>query len=137
MEKNKKVADQEMDLNFEAALENYLKEDFGDLDEGTIVPGTVVKIGKDHVLVDVNFKSEGQIPVSEFLDSEGKLTVAVGDKVDVFVSNKDENEGTIHLSRDKAKRMQLFDTLEAVQEKDGTIKGRISRRIKGGYTVDL
>lgn len=137
MEKNKKVADQEMDLNFEDALENYLKDDFGDLDEGTIVPGTVVKIGKDHVLVDVNFKSEGQIAVSEFLDSEGKITVAVGDKVDVFVSNKDENEGTIHLSRDKAKRMQLFDRLEDSQENNGTVTGRIVRRIKGGYTVDL
>ncbi len=137
MEKTKKVADQEMDLNFEDALENYLKDDFGDLDEGTIVPGTVVKIGKDSVLVDVNFKSEGQIPVSEFLDAEGKLTVAVGDKVDVYVSNKDENEGTIHLSRDKAKRMQLFDRLEDCQENNGTVKGRIVRRIKGGYTVDL
>jgi small subunit ribosomal protein S1 len=66
MEKTKKGLDQEMDLNFEDALEDYLKSDFGDLDEGTIVPGTIVKIGKDHVLVDVNFKSEGQIAVSEF-----------------------------------------------------------------------
>jgi small subunit ribosomal protein S1 len=137
MEKNKKDDEMEMDLNFEAALENYLKEDFGDLDEGTIVPGTVVKISKEHVLVDVNFKSEGQIAISEFLDSEGKLTVAVGDKVDVFVSNKDESEGTIHLSRDKAKRMQLFDRLEDSQENNGTVTGRIVRRIKGGYTVDL
>ncbi|OIO02125.1 MAG: 30S ribosomal protein S1 [Desulfovibrionaceae bacterium CG1_02_65_16] len=137
MEKTKKDAEQEMDLNFEDALENYLKDDFGDLDEGTIVPGTVVKISKDHVLVDVNFKSEGQIAISEFLDAEGNLTVAVGDKVDVFVSNKDENEGTIHLSRDKAKRMQLFDRLEDSQENNGTVTGRIIRRIKGGYTVDL
>ena len=127
----------EMDMNFEAELENYLKADFGDLDEGTIVPGSVVKVDRDHVLVDVNFKSEGQIPLSEFMDSEGNVTVAVGDKVDVFVSNKDESEGTIHLSRDKAKRMKLFDTLEDVQEKDGTTRGRIVRRIKGGYTVDL
>ena len=136
MEK-KSEATPEMDVNFAAELENYLKADFGDLDEGTIVPGQVVKVDKDHVLVDVNFKSEGQIPLSEFTDSEGNVTVSVGDKVDVFVSNKDESEGTIHLSRDKAKRMKLFDTLEDVQEKDGTTKGRIVRRIKGGYTVDL
>ncbi len=136
MEKTKNV-DQEMDLNFEDALENYLKADFGDLDEGTIVPGTIVKIGKEHVLVDVNFKSEGQIPMAEFLDLEGNLTVKVGDTVDVFVSNKDESEGTIHLSRDKAKRMQLFDRLEDSQEKNGTVTGKIIRRIKGGYTVDL
>ena len=82
MEKTKKGAEQEMDLNFEDALEDYLKSDFGDLDEGTIVPGTVVKIGKDHVLIDVNFKSEGQIAVSEFLDAEGNMTVAVGDTVE-------------------------------------------------------
>ncbi len=136
MEKNKNE-EMEMDLNFEAALEDYLKADFGDLDEGTIVPGTIVKIGKDHVLVDVNFKSEGQIAVSEFMDLEGNLTIKVGDTVDVFVSNKDENEGTIHLSRDKAKRMQLFDRLEDSQEKNGTVTGKIIRRIKGGYTVDL
>ncbi|MGE4552236.1 MAG: 30S ribosomal protein S1 [Desulfovibrionaceae bacterium] len=139
MEETKKPASPESaeEMNFAAALENYLSPEFGDLDEGSIVPGEVVRIGKDHVLVDVNFKSEGQIPVAEFLDSEGNMTVKVGDRVDVFVSNKDESEGTIHLSRDKAKRMKLFDRLEAVEEKESTTKGRIVRRIKGGYTVDL
>ena len=127
----------EMEMNFEAALEDYLNADFGDLEEGSIVSGEVVKIDKDHVLIDVNFKSEGQIPVAEFQNAEGELTVNVGDKVDVFVANKDESEGTIHLSRDKAKRMQLFDKLEDVQEQDGVTTGRIVRRIKGGYTVDL
>ncbi|MGE4504153.1 MAG: 30S ribosomal protein S1 [Desulfovibrionaceae bacterium] len=127
----------EMEMNFEQALEDYLNDEFGTLDEGSIVLGEVVKVEKDHVLVDVNFKSEGQIPVAEFLDSEGNVTVCVGDKVDVFVARKDESEGTIHLSRDKAKRMQLFDRLEEIMEKDDVVKGRIVRRIKGGYTVDL
>ncbi|KAB1439022.1 30S ribosomal protein S1 [Pseudodesulfovibrio senegalensis] len=127
----------DMEMNFEAALEDYLNSDFGDLDEGTIIAGEVVKVGKDHVLVDVNFKSEGQIPASEFLDAEGNMEVAEGDKVDVFVVNKDEAEGTIYLSRERAKRMQLFDKLEEVQEQDGVVPGRIIRRIKGGYTVDL
>ncbi|MEF2144558.1 MAG: 30S ribosomal protein S1 [Desulfovibrionaceae bacterium] len=127
----------EMEMSFEKALEDYLSPEFGDLEEGSIISGEVVKIGKEHILVDVNFKSEGQIPVEEFLDADGNVTVAVGDKVDVFVASKDESEGTIHLSREKAKRMQLFDRLEDVQEKDGIIKGRIMRRIKGGYTVDL
>ncbi|WP_147818993.1 30S ribosomal protein S1 [Salidesulfovibrio onnuriiensis] len=131
------VESQEMEMSFEAALEDYLNSDFGDLDEGTIISGEVVKVGKDHVLVDVNFKSEGQIPVSEFADAEGAVSVQVGDKVDVFVVNKDEAEGTIHLSRERAKRMQLFDKLEAFQEEDGVVTGRIIRRIKGGYTVDL
>jgi len=136
MENNENM-NAEMEMDFEAALEDYLNADFGNLDEGSIVAGEVVKVDKDFVLIDVNFKSEGQIAVSEFLDADGEVTVAVGDKVDVFVANKNENEGTIHLSRDKAKRMQLFDKLEEVQEKEGVVEGRIIRRIKGGYTVDL
>jgi small subunit ribosomal protein S1 len=136
-QKNDVSAAPEMEMNFEQALEDYLNDEFGTLDEGSIVLGEVVKVEKDHVLVDVNFKSEGQIPVAEFLDSEGNVTVCVGDKVDVFVARKDESEGTIHLSRDKAKRMQLFDRLEEIMEKDDVVKGRIVRRIKGGYTVDL
>ncbi|XPV76048.1 MAG: 30S ribosomal protein S1 [Desulfovibrio sp.] len=127
----------EMEMDFGAVLEDYLSSDFGELEEGSIVSGEVVKIDKDYILVDVNFKSEGQIPAGEFKDAEGEVLVAVGDKVDVYVVNKDESEGTITLSRDKAKRMQLFDKLETVQEDDKVVTGRIIRRIKGGYTVDL
>lgn len=125
------------EFNFESALEDYLSTDFGDLEEGTIVKGEIVRVDDDNVLVDVNFKSEGQIPTAEFRDAEGNLVVKVGDRVDVFVARKNEQEGTITLSFEKAKRMQLFDQLEEVQEKNGVIKGRIMRRIKGGYTVDL
>ncbi|MFK4763871.1 30S ribosomal protein S1 [Desulfobaculum sp. SPO524] len=126
------------EVSFEDALEQYLPiADCGDLGEGSIVPGEVVKVDEDNVLVDVNFKSEGQIPTSEFLDADGTVTVSVGEKVDVYVVRKNESEGTIILSREKAKRMQLFDTIEEIQEKNDTIKGRIIRRIKGGYTVDL
>ena len=123
------------EFNFESALEDYLSTDFGDLEEGTIVKGEIVRVDDDNVLVDVNFKSEGQIPTAEFRDAEGNLVVKVGDRVDVFVARKNEQEGTITLSFEKAKRMQLFDQLEDVQEKNGVIKGRIMRRIKGGYTV--
>ncbi|GFM36721.1 30S ribosomal protein S1 [Desulfovibrio psychrotolerans] len=125
------------DISFEAALEDYLSSDFGDLDEGSIVKGEVVRVSGDYILVDVNFKSEGQIPAAEFVGPDGTVTIKVGDKVDVFVVRKNEMDGTITLSFDKAKRMQLFDQLEEVQEKETTIKGRIMRRIKGGYTVDL
>ncbi|MDR1124573.1 MAG: 30S ribosomal protein S1 [Deltaproteobacteria bacterium] len=125
------------EMNFESALENYLNPDFGDLEEGSIVKGEVVRIDPDNVLVDVNFKSEGQIPASEFIDSSGNLAVKVGDKVDVFVVRKNEQEGSIILSYERAKRLQVFDQLEAVLEQNGVCKGRILRRIKGGYTVDL
>lgn len=126
------------DICFEKALEDYLPiADCGELGEGSIVQGEVVRIGDTHVLVDVNFKSEGQIPVDEFRDAEGTITVGVGERVDVYVVRKNEADGTIVLSRERAKRMKLFDDIEKIQEGDDVIKGRIVRRIKGGYTVDL
>lgn len=125
------------EINFESALENYLNPDFGDLEEGSITKGEIVRVDDDTVLVDVNFKSEGQIPAAEFRDPAGNMTVKVGDKVDVYVVRKNENDGTITLSFEKAKRMQVFDQLEAVQETNKVIKGHIVRRIKGGYTVDI
>ncbi|MBU4193089.1 MAG: S1 RNA-binding domain-containing protein, partial [Proteobacteria bacterium] len=125
MEKtNEAIESPEMEMNFADALDEYLNSDFGDLDEGTIVSGEIVKIDKDYVLVDVNFKSEGQIPASEFTDSDGTVNVQIGERVDVFVARKNEAEGTIYLSRDKAKRMQLFDKLEELMEKDGEVIGR-------------
>lgn len=127
----------EMDVNFAEELENYLNADFGDVQEGGIVSGEVVRVGEDHVLVDVNFKSEGQIPIKEFLDSEGNITVSEGDKVDVFVARKDEEEGIVSLSRDRARRLQLLDSLESSMENEEIVTGRITRRIKGGYHVDL
>ncbi len=129
--------DQEMELNFEAELEQYLNDDFGDVDEGSIVQGEVVKIDGDHILVDVNFKSEGQIPSAEFKDQDGNLTIKMGDKIDVYVIKKNEGEGSILLSREKAKRMQLFDKLEGVLDSNEIITGTITKRIKGGYHVDV
>ena len=124
-------------FDFEAALDNYSNSDFGDLEEGSLTTGEIVQIDDATVLVDVNFKSEGQIPTSEFRDVAGNITVKVGDKIDVYVVRKNEMEGTITLSFEKAKRMQVFDQLERVQENNETISGKIMRRIKGGYTVDI
>jgi small subunit ribosomal protein S1 len=125
------------ETDFEAALENYLHSDFGEIEDGSIINGTVVKIGDEHILVDVNFKSEGQIPTDEFKDRDGNVTVNVGDKVDVFVVHKDDMEGTIALSHRRAKRMKVLDELEALQEQEKNVKGTIIQRIKGGYTVEI
>ncbi len=124
-------------FDFASELDNYLTPDFGDLEEGSIVKGEIVRVDNDTVLVDVSFKSEGQIPAVEFRDSQGNVAVQVGDKIDVFIARKNESDGTITLSYEKAKRMQMFDQLEEVLEKGGVVEGMITRRIKGGYTVDL
>jgi small subunit ribosomal protein S1 len=131
------MENQDSEMNFETALEQYLKPEMGDFEEGSIVKGEIVRMDDDTVLVDVSFKSEGQIPAAEFRDAQGNMTVNIGDIVDVYVVQKNENDGTITLSFEKAKRMQLFDQLEKKLEEGGVIKGTITRRIKGGYTVDL
>lgn len=125
------------EIKFEEALENYLNNDFGEVEEGSIIKGKIVRITDNNVLVDVNFKSEGQIPTSEFRDAAGNLDIKVDDIVDVYVVHKNEEQGTIQLSFEKAKRMQVFDKLESVLEDNTIIKGHILRRIKGGYTVDI
>ena len=127
----------DMEVNFEAELEKYLNSDFDEVQEGSIISGEVVKITPNYVLVDVSFKSEGQIPVEEFQDSDGNLTVQEGDKVDVYVVSKDEVEGAITLSYERARRFKLLDELEQLMEENGTIRARITKRIKGGYHVDL
>ena len=127
----------DMEVNFEAELEKYLNSDFDEVQEGSIISGEVVKITPNYVLVDVSFKSEGQIPVEEFQDSDGNLTVQEGDKVDVYVVSKDEVEGAITLSYERARRFKLLDELEKLMEENGTIRAPIIRRIKGGYQVDL
>ena len=127
----------DMEVNFEAELEKYLNSDFDEVKEGSIISGEVVKITPNYVLVDVSFKSEGQIPVEEFQDSNGNLTVQEGDKVDVYVVSKDEVEGAITLSYERARRFKLLDELEKLMEENGTIRAPIIRRIKGGYQVDL
>ena len=123
--------DFDMEMDFESQLENYLNSDFGDIEEGVIVSGEVVKIDETYILVDVNFKSEGQIPLDEFMEN-GRVAVKVGDTVDVYVVRKNEREGSIVLSREKAKRMQVLDELEKLLESGDVVVGRIVRRIKGG-----
>ena len=128
--------DFDMEMDFESQLENYLNSDFGDIEEGVIVSGEVVKIDETYILVDVNFKSEGQIPIEEFMEN-GQVAVKVGDTVDVYVVRKNEREGSIVLSREKAKRMQVLDELEKLLETGDVVVGRIVRRIKGGYVVEI
>lgn len=124
--------------DFASMLESYgFNNDGCELEEGSIVEGEVVAIENENVLVNVGFKSEGQIPAEEFRDAQGNITAKVGDKINVFVERKSDGDGTVKLSYEKAKRMQLFDQLEDVLEKGGIISGMITRRIKGGYTVDL
>ncbi len=107
------------------------------LEIGDVISGTVIYISPDYVVVDVGYKSEGQISVSEFKTAEGELTVKVGDSVDVFIENWENENGMMVLSKEKADKMKIWEKIEQIYAEDGLIDGRIITRIKGGLSVDI
>ncbi|RUO36563.1 30S ribosomal protein S1 [Aliidiomarina sanyensis] len=124
-----------MTENFAQLFEESLKET--ETRPGSIVKGTVVAIEKDLVLVDAGLKSESAIPAEQFMNSEGKLEIAVGDTVEVALDAVEDGFGETILSREKAKRFEAWLQLEAAHENDETVTGIISGKVKGGFTVDL
>ena len=107
------------------------------LQPGTIVTGQVVEITPDTVVVYAGLKTEGIIPRSQFIDSEGQLEVAVGDDVQVALDAVEDGTGATRLSREKAKRFAAWDYLEKAFEAGDTVKGLINGKVKGGFTVEL
>jgi len=117
-------------------LELY-EESFRTIQEGEVVRGEIVQVDKEFVLVDIGYKSEGQIPIHEFQDESGNITAKVGEKVDVLLERKEDDEGIIILSKEKAAKIKVWDKIKEVYERDGTIKGTIVSRVKGGLSVDV
>jgi small subunit ribosomal protein S1 len=106
-------------------------------EEGQVVIGTVISVGRDTVLVDVGYKSEGQISIHEFIDEKGNVSVTVGDQFEVMIEVWDEEEETVLLSHDKAKKVKVWDAIKEVYDADNTIDGVITSRVKGGFSVDI
>jgi small subunit ribosomal protein S1 len=107
------------------------------MNEGDIVTGTVVKIGKDSVVVDIGYKSEGVIPIAEFLDAAGETHVAEGDKVDVLVESREGDDGLVLLSKEKADRLKVWDEISEACERNEIVEGIITSRVKGGLSVTI
>jgi len=107
------------------------------IQEGKVVKGEILEVDKEYVLVDIGYKSEGQIRIGEFIDSEGSLTAKVGDMVDVLLVRKEDKNGRIILSKGKAAEVKLWDEVKEIYEKNGTIRGKITSRVKGGLSVDI
>ena len=105
--------------------------------EGEIVKGTVLEIRNDMVLVDIGYKSEGTIPLREFQTPSGEITIKVGDTVDVYLDQKEDSDGLIVLSREKAEKIKVWDDIRRAYEKGEVINGMILGRTKGGLMVDI
>ena len=108
-----------------------------DIQEGEVVEGTVVRISAEYVLIDVGYKSEGQISIREFQDETGVVSIQVNDKVDVLLERREDDEGLIVLSKTKADQAKVWDKIGKVYENDETIDGRVISRIKGGLSVEI
>ena len=117
-------------------LELY-EESFKTMQEGEVIEGEVVHIDKDYVLVDIGYKTEGHIPIHEFTDPEGNVTIKVGEKVEVLLERREDDEGKVRLSKEKAAKMKIWDQIKNIYEQSGSIKGTIVSKVKGGLSVDI
>src|SRR5881275_1839727 len=127
--------------NFAAMLEESFKgkgtTKGGELKENEIVKGSVVQVTKDYAVVDIGYKSEGQVPIQEFGLVDGKPNVKVGDKVDVLLESRENDTGMVVLSKEKADKMRIWDEISAACERDELVEGTIVGRVKGGLSVDI
>ena len=131
-EPEKREPDQNKSLSFMELYEQSLQ----DVPMGEVVTGRVVQIGNDLVMVDVGYKTEGQIKADELKDENGNITVSVGDMIEVLIDHKDEEYNLI-LSRNKAAKIRVWNEVKAACETQGMLKGTITERVKGGFSVDI
>ena len=124
------------DAEYEEMLSFY-DTTFRSIKEGEVVKGTVLKITDKGVVVDVGYKSEGIISIDEFRNEDRTLEVEVGDRVEVLLERAEGRDGFVILSREKAERMKIWDTIELAYQEQSIVTGRVIERIKGGLAVDI
>ena len=123
-------------LSYEQLVEMY-DDSMRHLNEGEIVPGKVIAITSNDVVVDVGYKSEGLVPIHEFTSRDDELQVSVGDDVEVLLEQTEGADGHVMLSKVKAERMRIWAQVENSFKEGKVITGRVIDRIKGGLTVDV
>jgi len=124
---------EEMDSSALAAMYD---ETFLNFEEGTITEGSVVAIQKDKVIVDIGYKSEGLISCNQFLPDE-LTTLSIGDRLQVYIEQREDSDGNLVLSKEKADKMKVWEELEVAHEKEKEVQGKVISRIKGGMMVDI
>ncbi len=121
---------------FERLLDMY-DVSFKNFAEGEVVKGVVLQVSDSEVIVDVGYKSEGIIPIDEFRDETGKISVKAGDTVDVLLEKTEDKEGYVVLSKEKAEKMKVWDDVERAYQERRVVVGRVIERVKGGLAVDI
>jgi small subunit ribosomal protein S1 len=121
--------------DFEKLIEEYLRTE--SIREGEIYLGKVLEVGKDYVTIDIGYKSEGQISIDEFIGPDGEKSIEVGSEVDVYLESRENENGLVVLSKEKADRLKIWDQISGACERDELVEGVITGRVKGGVTVDI
>jgi small subunit ribosomal protein S1 len=122
--------------SMESLMDMY-EESFKRFAEGEVVTGKIISVDKDHVLVDIGYKSEGQIRINEFRDEKGEIHAEVGDKVEVMVEWWDDENEVVVLSKEKAEKVKVWDEIKKAYDADEPVTGTIVSRVKGGFSVDI
>jgi len=125
-------ADEEMD-----SMHDLYEQSFRNIQEGEVIRGRIVQVSDDFVMVDIGYKSEGQISIHEFKDESGQIQADVGDEIDVLLEYHDDDDGTIHLSKEKAAKIKVWDDISRIYSEDDTIAGKVVAKVKGGLAVDI
>src|SRR6202049_2709329 len=119
--------------DFESLMEQSLRAPRS----GDVLTGTVLLITRDNVIIDINYKCEGQVPLAEFLDHDGNVAVKEGDEVDVFFEGTETENGTVMLSHAKAEKFKVWRELEQAFQNEAPVEGLILGKVKGGLQVDI
>jgi small subunit ribosomal protein S1 len=119
--------------DFESLMEESLKAPR----PGDVLVGRVLLITRDSVIIDINYKCEGQVPLAEFLDHEGHSTVKEGDEVDVYFEGTETDNGTVVLSHAKAEKFKVWRELDKAFQAETPVEGVVLGKVKGGLKVDI
>ncbi len=121
------------DNDFESLMEESLRAPR----PGDVLVGRVLLITRDAVIIDINYKCEGQVPLAEFLDSQGNVTVGEGDEVDVYFEGTETENGTVMLSHAKAEKFKVWRELDRAYQTETPVEGVVLGKVKGGLKVDI
>ncbi|MBF6559669.1 MAG: 30S ribosomal protein S1 [Candidatus Binataceae bacterium] len=119
--------------DFESLMEQSLRAPRS----GDVLIGTVLLITRDNVIIDINYKCEGQVPLAEFLDHDGNVAVKEGDEVDVYFEGTETENGTVMLSHAKAEKFKVWRELERAFQNEAAVEGVVLGKVKGGLQVDI
>ncbi len=121
--------------SFAELFEASVKEK--DFNVGDVVTGRILEVNTDYVLVDINYKSEGLIPTSEFQTATGLAPIKIGDEVQVYIDKVENENGMVVLSKDKADMLKAWNDISAACEKEELVEGTVIAKVKGGLSVDI